>query len=176
MVSFLSPLHKHTHGTHSHTRAHLLFVCHDSSALECAAVCSIGRERRREVSSTADEYSWTLPPLATQIPTHRHTVLLRLPDTSLSSHDVYTAFYPWAFLTLDQLRDSVQALSSTSHALSVKEVVYYPKKSFPGTFCTQLLRHVHVEKQNEMFWNTSKNSICSEKREMKPSKEDWKEI
>lgn len=124
---FLSPSHKHTHSIQAHTRRHLLCVCRDSSALECAAICSIGIERRREVSSTADEYSWTLPPLATQIPTHRHTVLLRLPDTSLSSHDVYTAFYPWAFLTLDQSQGSMQALASTSHPLSVKEVVCYPK-------------------------------------------------
>lgn len=39
------------------------------------------------------------------------------------------------------------------------------QKSFSETFCTLLLRHVRVEKQNQTLWNTSKNSICSEKRE-----------
>lgn len=53
MVSFLSPLHKHTHGTLAHTRRHLSCVCRDSSALECAGMCSIGKER-------SEQYCWWL--------------------------------------------------------------------------------------------------------------------
>lgn len=176
MVPF-SLLRTNTHTQHTRTYSWTFIMC--LSWQLSTRMCSNMLYRDREKERSEQYCRWVLMNSSSPGHTDTHTQTHSPAETAwhiaLITWCIYCLLpmslsnsWPIAGLHAGACQHLSSTVSDGSGILS--------QKSFPENFCIQLLRHVRVEKQNETLWNTSKNSICSEKREMKPSKKDWKEI